>query len=194
MQKYFIIIVMLIAGSCGFEEKHQSKQLPVNPNEFLYKKGNLLAINMDSNNISIGFIADITKDEGSDWYGICFTNYSESTVIDTAKIQYLNVYGRKIASSIEKAGYIKAIDVFFLNDSTIRASSKKIKVIANLQLQQNIKIGTRAAARRFEELVVLYKEGRRQRLQLPDDYRSFYKENFRPDQYLPLRDFTEPMP
>lgn len=193
MAKYIITVVLIVFPSCFSKDKDQSKQFPVNQNELLYKKGNVVSIKTDSSITSVGLIADVRKDEGGIWYGICFTNYADSTIIDTAKLKYLSVYGRKIASSIDNRGYIKAIDVCFVHDSAIKTFTEKIKIISNLRLRSDIHIGANTSATKFEDLLIFYNNGRQRRLQLPDDYRNHFKENFRADQYLSIQDFVEPI-
>ena len=134
---------------------------------------------------------DYLKDEGGLWYGLCFTDYLDSVQPDITMIKKQRLFGRKIASSLDKNGFIIGLDTEFVNDSCFQLHKDQFKLIGSLILKNDkIKLGAQGATKIKRVCLHISNMGER-RMTSPDDYRDHVKklDKFRPDEYFKLLDY-----
>ena len=193
MPKYLLILFSLISTGClNQTNRHQSRFLPIDSTELKYKKGDCISFKIDSNLIGAAVVIDYSKDEGGLWYGLCFTDYLDSVQPDITMIKKHRLFGRKIASSLDKNGFIIGLDTEFVNDSCFQLHKDQFKLIGSLILKNDkIKLGAQGATNDYKEMISYFQYGRERRMTSPDDYRDHVKklDKFRPDEYFKLLDY-----
>lgn len=147
MYKYLLVFIIFFSG-CIYndDDDYEVKNFPIDAKELTYKKGDCLAFDFDSGKQYIaGIITDYSKDEGGLWYGICFTDYSDTIIPSISTIATQNLYGRKVHSSVDAKGYYICIDNEATTDSCLKAWIKKVRYIGAISLAvDKIEIGAMA--------------------------------------------------
>ncbi len=187
---YLLILIAFV--SCSNPTSNYRTDFKINESELKYKKGDYLSFRVDTNLYGTAVVIDYSKDEGGLWYGLCFTNYLDINHPDTANIDTLSFYGRKIESKFEDKGYFIGLDIEFVNDSCFMLNDKKFQLIGNVKLALNkIKFGAQGATSEYNSMISSFKFGREKRKTPPDHYTEHRTKlnGFRPDEYFKVTDF-----
>jgi hypothetical protein len=163
----------------------------INPDEALYQKGECLTFKVDSVNYGAGVIVDYSKDEGGQWYGLCFTQYLDSkkpTIEDIKKSKFM---GRKVRSTLDAEGYFSGLDVEFINDSLVK-TSEKIKSVGRINFDKTkLRYGSEAATNKLTDMIGSFHCRRERRILPPDDYRDMMNLKLRKEEYLPVVNYIK---
>jgi hypothetical protein len=185
--------------SCDVEEDEEVRYLPVNPEELLYHKGDVLAFEIDSNNTGAVIVTGYSReaeDSTHIWYELVGTDYTAKRAPTTEQLNRLRLFGRKIASSLAPSGYYIGLDVESVRNDCLADNAGKFQTVGHVQLDATkVKQGSLGATSEYSVFVESFIRNRESRKLPPDHYDEFFKtENFRPDEYFSLTYFlAEPL-
>ena len=176
--KILALIAISLCTSCSSKKVDYSKQpVTVNPlwkeleGQLKLKLGQRIEI--DSIN---ALVADVAKDEGGIWYGLCF--YNEK-----------GLFGRQIPSSLSVTGCVDLLDVDYINERGLPSFT----IIDTLNIIHQIRVGAESASSTYTDLLSSYRRGieRRKLTQTPCD-EGVYDLNPVRECYFPFNSYGTP--
>lgn len=191
MKMCLLLLVLLLSG-CGFEEDEAVRYLPINPKELVYHKGDVLAFDVDNGSrmrgaaIVTGFSKE-ADDSTHIWYELICTDYSAAAIPTLEQVKHCRLFGRKIESSVDPAGYITGLDVESVRNNCLVDNASKFHLIGRLPLDTtSVKMGAQGATSSYREFVNAFLDGKQRRQLPPDHYTKYFDDTFRPDEYFPI--------
>jgi hypothetical protein len=187
-----ILLLTMFFGCADTADTQPRKAFPIDPKELSLKKGDCFAFSIDSNNYSIAIIFDYQKDEGGLWYSLLYTNYHSDTILQNPSLTDVNVFGRKVTSTLNDKGYELLLDGEYISDSLINVE-KHFKYVGNISLnEKTTRLGAYGASTDFPSFLNSFRFAIKQRsVDKKEDkiIKLLYPKNS--EGYYPLADFTK---
>lgn len=187
----FFSLLLLFFNSCSNSDYTLPDKQSIRSTEnedFLYKKGDLLTFKDSSNYYYLLLVINHITGSDDISYGLAHIKYQSKEIPDkTAKLE---IFGRKVASSINKNGFDINFDGQYISESLIKQDSL-FKKIESYNLKQNTVLGAYGISAKKSELLNSYNLGIENRKKPPDHYNDFYNQygSFHPEEYFFLSDF-----
>ena len=196
IRMYLLIFATVAFFGCDDDSPDSFKHdLPIDPKELVFKKGDCLMFKLDSLTYGAAIVLDFSKDETGIWYDLIFTDYESEELPSLDLMKDRRLMGRKIQSSVHSEGFVRLLDGYCLTDSLITKAGN-FRSFGNLPLKENAKMGGYGATREMTEFITAFRNAQGDRLLPPDDYRDYLKklrkkERFRPEEYFSLDEFIQ---
>ncbi|KUG08365.1 hypothetical protein ASU33_09345 [Solirubrum puertoriconensis] len=181
--------------NCDFEEDKAVQYLPINPDELIYRRGDVLAFEVDSVTtgaaIVSGYVKE-TEDSTHIWYELVFTDYAAKQAPSIAEVKRHRLFGRKVASSLDPAGYVTCVDIESVRNDCLTDNAAKFRLVGQVALDTTRwQLGAQGASSEYGRFVQAFISGRKDRQLPPDHYDQFLSkgDKFRADEYFPVADF-----
>ena len=195
MKRCLLLLAGLLIG-CDSDNGEGVTFLSINPKELIYHKGDVLAFEVDNDSIMTG-VAVVTgfSKEADDsthiWYNLVCTDYLAKPMPTLKQLKQYRLFGRKVESSINPAGYYTGLDMEAVRNDCLVDNARKFHLIGRLPLDTTaVKQGSQGATSSYKQFINSYLYGREKRRLPPDNYTAFPKqENFRPDEYFPIQNY-----
>ena len=193
MKMHFLLLAFLLFG-CDFEEDKAVRYLPIHPRELIYHKGDVLAFAVDSVTTGAAIVTDYLREEDDSthiWYELICTDYTAQQAPTIEQIKHHRLFGRRIESSLDAAGYVIGLDIESVRNDCLIENAAKFHLVGTLPLDTTtIKLGSQGATSSYQQFVASFLDGKEKRLLPPDHYTEQFKsDKFRPDEYFPIRNY-----
>ena len=194
MRKSFLLVAFLLVG-CNFEEDEALQYLPINPQELIYHKGDVLAFEIDSTTTGAAIVTNYSKvadDSTHIWYDLVCTDYTARQMPTIQQLKHHRLFGRKIESTLDPAGFSIGLDFESVRNDCFTDNAAKFHLVGQVPLDTTaIKMGSQGATEDYDQFVAAFLRGKKQRLLPPDHYGAYLSkmEKFRPDEYFPVTSF-----
>ena len=194
MKVLYLLLVFLLFG-CDFEEDEAVRYLPINSKDLIYHKGDVLAFEVDSVTTGAAFVTGYLKEADDSthiWYELVGTNYIAKQIPTIEQLRHHRVFGRKVASSLDPAGYFIGIDIESVRNDCLVENASKFRLVGQLPLDTTIiNLGSQGASSDYNSFVQYYTRGIESRKIPPDHYSAYLSkmEKFRPNEYFPVSYF-----
>ena len=187
-----IIILIVFVSACNYNcgSSNSGAELP-SADELKYKIGDCLYFNTSDSTYGCLVVCDFSKEVGGIWYGTFYTGYDSPKIPTLQSIKEEKVMGRKVESSIDKAGFITALDGDFIID-TLFTNTNFFKLLGNINLRP-IDLGSHGAITSMSVLKLLFQQRKQIRLKPPDHYSEHINklDKFHPEEYFEMKDFIK---
>ena len=190
-----MLLLMLAGALASCEPDEGVKLLPINPKELIYRKGDVLAFQVDSSIIGAALVTDYTREADDSthiWYNLVCTDYAAKQKPTLEQVKRQRLFGRRIESSIDPAGYFIGLDFQSVRNDCLVDNANKFTVIGRLPLDSTtIKIGSQGANSEYWTFIQAFVSGKEARLLPPDHYSEYIKkmDGFRPEEYFAVTNF-----
>ena len=193
MKLRFLVLAFLLAG-CDVEEDEAVRYLPIHPQEILYHKGDVLAFEADSGTIGAAIVTNYVKEADDSthiWYQLVCTDYTGRQAPTLEQVKPHRLFGRKIASTLDAAGYVVGLDIESVRNDCFVDNAAKFHLVGELPLDTaSIRIGSQGATEDYGQFVAAFLRGKARRSLPPDHFSQYLKtDKFRPDEYFPIRNY-----
>lgn len=182
----------MLFGCIDTDDTSPRKVIPIDPKELSFKKGDCFAFPLDADNYGLAIVCDYDKDEGGLWYAVLYTNYNSDTITQNPLLTDVQVFGRKVTSTLNEKGYELLLDGEFISDSLIKAE-KFFKHVGYIALdEKTTRLGAYGAATDFSTFLSAFRFAVKQRS--PDKKEDNLIKLLLPknsEGYYPLTDFTK---
>jgi hypothetical protein len=125
------------------------------------------------------------------WYDLVCTDYLAEQMPTLEQLKTSRLFGRKIESGINAAGYIIGLDIESVRNDCLVEHAKKFHLVGRLPLDTTaLKLGSQGPTSSYPTFVASFLYGKKRRLLPPDHYTEQLKHDaFRPEEYFPTRNY-----
>ncbi|MES2837932.1 MAG: hypothetical protein V4667_10440 [Bacteroidota bacterium] len=191
-QRLILLFLTLLFGCVNSDDSPPKKVFPIDPKELSFKRGDYFSFPLDADNYGIAIICDYDKDEAGLWYAVLYTNYHSDTVTHNPLLTDVQVFGRKVTSTLNEKGYELLLDGEFISDSLIKVE-KYFKHVGHIALdEKTAKLRAYGATTEFQVFLSGFRSAIEERS--PDKKEDKLIKLLLPknsEGYYPLTDFTK---